>query len=225
MATKKDLTLLGLIVAAMQNEASPFHFATEKDVATLVKEGLVETNAEITDGDKIAARATDAGIAANSPAPAAGGATWPTGGASAAEGTPPAGEATGEAQAPAEPVGDHKRTTGGFLTGAGFVPAEKKGVTRRGRNLYNFEDLEVGGFVFVPASAEVPNPAKKLVSVVSSATKRFAEETGETKVTAKGNTIPVLKTTRKFNIQPVTGGVAYGSFTAPADGAVIYRSA
>lgn len=217
MATKKDLTLLGLIVAAMQNEAAPFHFATEKDVATLVKEGLVETNAEITDGDKIAARATDAGIAVNSPAPAAGGATWPTGEVT--------GEATGEAQAPAEPVGDHKRTTGGFLTGVGFVPAEKKGVTRRGRNLYNFEDLEVGGFVFVPASAEVPNPAKKLVSVVSSATKRFAEETGETKVTAKGNTIPVLKTTRKFNIQPVTGGVAYGSFTAPADGAVIYRSA
>lgn len=230
MATKKDVALLGVIIAAMANDDAPFHFVTEKDAAALVKEGLVETNKEITYGDKIAARATDAGIAAITP-PASDAASWPTGGTPAAD-TPPTGDSAnaddGGAQndaAAAEVAAELKRTTGGFLMGSGFVPAEKKGAPRRGRNLYNFEDLAVGGFVFIPATAEVPNPAKKMVSVVSSATKRFAEETAETKVTPKGNTIPVLKVTRKFNIQPVTGGVAYGSFTAPADGAVIYRSA
>src|ERR1700761_5891472 len=118
MATKKDLTLLGTIVASMANADAPFHFVTEKDVAALVKEGYVETNKEIADGDKIAARATDAGIAALTP-PASGTPSWPTGGTPAVD-TPPAGDSSAETpqgEASGEVQGDDaaaalKRTTG-----------------------------------------------------------------------------------------------------------------
>jgi hypothetical protein len=70
--SKKNAALLGVIVAAMANEAAPYHMASEADIAGLAKEGLVETNAEIKDGDKFAVRATDAGIAAHNAAGASG---------------------------------------------------------------------------------------------------------------------------------------------------------
>jgi hypothetical protein len=37
-------------------------------------------------------------------------------------------------------------------------------------------------------------------------------------------TVNVKKSTRKFTVRAVQAGVSYGSFTAPADGAVIVRS-
>jgi len=36
--------------------------------------------------------------------------------------------------------------------------------------------------------------------------------------------LPVKKYNRKFTIRPVTGGQAYGEWTAPADGALIART-
>lgn len=61
--TKASISLLGLIVAAMDNTATPYHMVTAADAKPLVDAKLVETNSEITDGDKLAARATEAGIA------------------------------------------------------------------------------------------------------------------------------------------------------------------
>jgi hypothetical protein len=198
MATKKDMALLGTIIAAMANADAPYHMATEAEIKGLTKENFVETNAEIRDGDKIAVRATDAGQAAFTAAnqPAAGGTSE--------------GNAT-------------MTTNSNFVTGTGFVPSQARG--GRGRSVYDFDSLEVGGFIFVPVSDDKPNPAKSLASTVSSATQRYAEETGETKKNKKGEDVPVLRETRKFNVQSVKSGVAYGNFTAPADGAVIYRSA
>lgn len=197
MATKKDMALLGVIIAAMANADAPYHMATEKEVAGLAKENFVETNAEIRDGDKIAVRATDAGQAAFAASqPAAGGNSE--------------GNAT-------------MTTNSNFVTGTGFVPSQARG--GRGRSVYDFDGLEVGGFIFVPVSEDKPNPAKSLASTVSSATQRYAEPTGETKKNKKGEDVPVLRETRKFNVQSVKSGVVYGNFTAPADGAVIYRSA
>jgi hypothetical protein len=63
--SKANAVLLATIVASMANEATPYHMVTEAEAAKLVKEGLVETNGEIRDGDKIAARATEKGIQVN----------------------------------------------------------------------------------------------------------------------------------------------------------------
>lgn len=63
--SKVNAALLATIVASMANEATPYHMVTEAEAAKLVKDGLVETNAEIRDGDKIAARATTKGIEVN----------------------------------------------------------------------------------------------------------------------------------------------------------------
>lgn len=194
--SKKNVALLGVVISAMGNAAAPYHLATEKEVAELVKENLVETNAEISDGDKIAVRATDAGQAAYTAATAPAAAPTNTGNAT---------------------------TMNTFVTGKGFVPSAVRG--GKGRNLYDFDGLEVGGFIFVPKTDAKPNPAKSLASTVSSATKRFAEPTGNTVTNRKGNTVPELRETRKFGVQSVENGKVYGEFTAPSDGAVIYRSA
>lgn len=64
--SKTNRTLLATIVTAMSNAAAPYSMQTAKSVKTLVDAGLVEQNPDITEGDKIATRATDAGMTANS---------------------------------------------------------------------------------------------------------------------------------------------------------------
>jgi hypothetical protein len=126
--------------------------------------------------------------------------------------------------------------TAGPSTGADGAPAAspfaiiKNAVlptARGGRSsvLYPFDDMEAGDSFFIPATVEKPNPAKSLASTVSAATKKFAEDTGQTKVTPKGNTIAVLKNTRVFSVKAVKGGVALGEFTPPSDGALVQRTA
>lgn len=69
--SKANLALLGTIVAAMAVEATPYAMLTEADIAALLKEGLVEINPDIRDGDKVAVRATEKGIALNNEQPPA----------------------------------------------------------------------------------------------------------------------------------------------------------
>lgn len=234
MATKKDMALLGAIVAAMANAAAPFHFATAKEAENLVKEGLAEQNSEIAEGDKIATRATDAGVAAHN-------AANPGSDASGTEGnTNTVNTAVNTAAT--------STAAAALVVGTGFVPSVVRG--GKGRTLYDFDSLEVGGFIFVPKTEDKPDPAKSLASTVSSATARFATPTGETKTVNKPvyqldadgkrvkdaegkliktgerpETVNVTVETRKFNVQSVEAGKVYGTFTAPGDGAVIYRSA
>jgi hypothetical protein len=181
--SKANLSLLGTIVAAMAVSETPYAMLTEKQIAGLSKEGLVETNGEIRDGDKIAVRATEKGIALNNEQ------NNNDGGAAA----------TGDAGGAAAPVS----MPSNFVTGSGFVPSVSRG--GRGRSLYDFDSLAIGGFIFVPATDAKPNPAKSLASTVSSATKRSKPKV--------------------FRVQSVKGGTAYGEFTPPSDGAVIYRAA
>lgn len=238
MANKKELALLGVIVAAMANADAPFHMATEKELGNLVKDGLAETNPEISEGDKIAVRATDAGVAAfNASQPASG-----------------SNEGTTETVNTTATAATASAAASAFVVGTGFVPSAVRG--GKGRNLYDFESLETGGFIFVPKTADKPNPAKSLASTVSSATARFAvpkvdgnnqpvtktvkvkdyqkDDEGKIAKDAEGKRIvvgeheetkPEMVETRKFGVQSVEKGKVYGSFTAPDDGAVIYRSA
>lgn len=126
-------------------------------------------------------------------------------------------------------------------------PASKRGSGLRGGGApkkYPFDQLEVGGSFFVPADAKHPDPVKTLGSAVSSANMRYAEKTGNTKTVTRtkrgeGNkailntdgskaretkTVDEYKFTRKFQIRPVEAGVAYGTWIAPATGALITRS-
>jgi hypothetical protein len=175
--SKANAALLASVVVAMANTETPYLMASEKEIAGLTKEGLVETNAEIRDGDKIAVRATDKGIEVNNSNQT---------------------ETVVGAAAPAAAA-----ATGNFVTGNGFVPSAPRG--GRGRQIYDFDGLPIGGFIFVPATEAKPNPAKSLASTVSSASKRSAP--------------------KKFAVQSVEAGKQYGEFTAPANGAVIYRAA
>jgi len=130
-----------------------------------------------------------------------------------------------------------------IITGA-VLPPSKRGNRGGGApTQYPFDALEVGQTFFV-SNDDKPNAVKKLGSTVSSANARYAEPTGETKTVMRtkrgpGNkavkdlhtgenvkeqkSVPVKKATRKFTIRPVTAGQEYGSFTAPADGALIGR--
>lgn len=124
------------------------------------------------------------------------------------------------------------------------LPPSKRGSGLHGGapKKYPFDDLPVGGSFFVAVSAKLPDPVKTLGSTVSSANMRFADKVGEKTVTrakrGKGNKleldaagnkimetkqVPEYKLTRKFEIRGVTAGTKYGTWEAPANGALIGR--
>lgn len=69
---------------------------------------------------------------------------------------------------------------------------------------YPFDNLEVGQMFFVPATEDQQDPAKSLGSVVTSANRRYATETGEMKKNRKDEEVPVLEYTRRFVVRPFT---------------------
>lgn len=109
---------------------------------------------------------------------------------------------------------------------------------------YPFETMQVNDHFFVP-NTEVSkgNAYKTMGSAVGSANQRFAVGTGEhetVKRTKRGSdhkaikgpdgknvmeevTIEKKKFTKKFVVRAVEGGKTYGSWSAPADGAVVMR--
>jgi hypothetical protein len=176
--SKANAALLATIVASMSNADAPYHMVTEADVAKLVKDGLAETNAEIRDGDKIAARATEKGI-----------------------------ELSNENQGGGNAGTDTTTPSAFGLIDGAELPAGRGG---RNRSIYPFDSMAVGQSFFVPATTDKPNPAKSLASTVASANKRNAKDGGSK---------------AKFDVRSVKSGVAYGSFTAPSDGALVKRSA
>lgn len=173
--SKANAALLASIVVAMGNTEAPYLMVTEKDVSKLVSEGLAETNGEIRDGDKIAARATEKGTALNNE------------------------NNQGDNSAATAPVA---ATSAFALIDGAELPAGRGG---RGTTVYPFDSMGVGQSFFVPATTERPKPAKSLASTVSSASKRLSP--------------------KKFSVKAVENGKAYGTFTAPGDGALVKRTA
>lgn len=187
-------------------------WATEAVGKPLLAQNLIAVDVNVVEGDKAKAWLTDAGKAA-----IAGGNAAPA-----------------PSNAPA----------GGYQVLSGItLPESKRGFGRvAGPPKYPFATMEVGQFIFI-SNADTPDAAKKLASAVSNANNKYRTPTGEnvTKVRTKrgegnkaeldanGNKIketvnvPVYKSDRKFTIRPVSAGVAYGAWTAPADGAVIAR--
>lgn len=196
---RKNFALLGTIVASMANEAAPYHMATEAAVKGLATEkpvSLVETNTDIKDGDKFAVRASEAGVAFFN-------------------------DEANKAKY-AEPATPKERPA--LTIGTGFVVPEGLKTTKA--ELYPFDTLEVGGYIFVPVSESKPNPAKSLASTVSAATKRYAKEVpGKTRAGRGGKVVPLTINTRVFTVVPMKAGQVAGAFTAPSDGAAIVRIA
>ena len=97
--------------------------------------------------------------------------------------------------------------------------------------VYPFSKLEVGQSFVVPCDATKTTPlavVEKFSSTVSSATRRFATVSAtETRFNRKGVIVPVLVTTRKFTLQPVSKGQTYpgSTFVEPQDGARVFRTA
>lgn len=176
---KKSIALLALIGAAMQNTAAPYHMASPKEASELLESGLVEQNPEIAEGDKIATRLTEKGQNELTGSTNTGGANAP---------------ATNTAAASAFAIEDNVP-----------VPAARGG---KGGSVYPFDALAVNQSFFVPATTDRPNPAKSLASTVSSASARYATETGKKTITRKGKSIEVavLAYDRQFTVRSVEGG-------------------
>lgn len=182
-------------------------YTSEADRATL-NPAFIETNTSMVDAEgKMATRASAAGLASVQPA------------------TPAA--ANGEAA---------KRVVSAIVN----TPIPRPAKSKRGghiKPIYPFDALEVNGSFFVPANAEMPNPAKSLASSVSSATRRYAVEDLDTNAqkqyevvqekqedgTVKAVNRVKMKKTRQFEVFPMEDGAPWG-FTGQA-GAGIWRTA
>lgn len=174
---------LAAIVAATLDESKGFVFTSAKEHEPLAAEGLVEVNPAIAnEAGELATRATQKGI----------------------DSLQQNEENKASAPVTAEPGKTEKVKTMFQIEDNVPVPA----ISGRGRtgNTYPFEQLEVGQSFFVASTEGKPNPAKSLASTVCSATARYAEATGETKLNKKGEEVPVMKETRKFIVRSVDGG-------------------
>jgi len=142
--------------------------ATEAEMAHLVNDPrgpLVEYNANMRQGDKIAYRATELGMnvhanpGGGAPAPQA---VW---GAPAPAATVPVPQAS--APQASAPAGTKSYNFASDIP----PPAPRRG--GRGSTVYGFEVMNVGQSFFLPATGDNPNPAKRIASTVSSASNRL----------------------------------------------------
>lgn len=187
-------------------------YVDQAEMTNLLAAGLVEANAAMVLDGKIAFRANQAGIDFSAQLP-------PAQPAAPAPAALPWGAAPAQAPAPAAPTvatvpATEAATTKagareGFIVGkGGFVPPvkakRKPPVTSR---KYEFENLELGGYIFVPASEKLKDPKKSLGSTVSSANKRFAD----------------FEPRRYFKTYRAEAGQRFGEVVAPADGCYIVR--
>lgn len=203
-----NMELLATIAAA--TAAGSVHYVSPAEGQPLVEAGLIEVNTGMLDGSgNAAARVTEAGAAK--------------------VGTP--------AEAPV--------SSGiAIITGAELPKHKRRGGGGGQKAKYPFETIEVGASFFVPNSDVKGGDALKALNAsVANWNEKFKENTGETKtvtraVRGEGRkavknpdgtnqmetvTIAVKRSLRKFAARAVEGGKAYGSWTAPADGALVSR--
>lgn len=217
-----DLNVLRAVANA--SAAHSVMYVTAAEGKPLVDSGYISVdinNRDPSDNTKVAATITPAGATAL------------------------AQPATGEAK-----TAVHAATAFNVIKGGIELPKVsrgfKKGQGGGGRDVkYPFETMDVNDFFFVADTAvKKGNAVKTLGSAAGSANQRFAKPTGEKETVQRAKRGPdhkavkgadgknVMETvtvdkktyTKKFVVRPVKAGVAYGAFTAPADGAVIART-
>lgn len=162
-AAKTAGQLASAVNALNTNQA---FMATEAEMSALLNDPrgpLVEFNPNMRNGEQVAFRATQLGVQAHASASAAP--------AAAGWGSPsPSSPAPGPApsQGSAQPVASSKSFT--FDTNIA-LPAPRRG--GRGSAVYGFEQMTVGQSFYIGATNDNPNPAKRIASTVSSASKRL----------------------------------------------------
>lgn len=146
-----------------QNDGGTVTYADDEYFGTLVDKGYVEVNKELTDAvGNYAGRPTELGIKFVKD------------------------NAVSDVNEPAA-------VTSAFAIEDGIAIPEAKrggGGGRKGPrgSKYPFATMENGQSFFVPATKEMPNPAKTLASTASTAKKAFATENGTRTITRKGET-------------------------------------
>lgn len=195
--TEQEIELLRQACDATNSRTS--FYALSDAMTNLVNAGLVEGNPNLVEPGTgaIAYRARPEGLvamqnlsAASSPSPASNTPPAPP--------LPPSVAKIGEVAKPTAP---------NFQIGAGFTPPARNPRKIVGKRKYPFEDLELNGWFFVPATPERPNPKKSLASVVSGKNKEFE------------NFMP----RRYFQAYHATQGQIFGSLVAPSDGCYVVR--
>lgn len=96
-----------------------------------------------------------------------------------------------------------------YTVGTDFMPPIKGSRLRKakGGRVYPFDELELNGWIFVPATEDKPNPSKSLASTISSANKRYGKTDNP----------------KFFKIYKAKANQAFGAVVAPSDGAFIVR--
>jgi hypothetical protein len=113
-----------------------------------------------------------------------------------------------QAEAAAKPAAAVEAVASAFLIEDGFaVPPKKKGGARG--NKYPFDAMQVGQSFFVAATEAKPNPSKSLASTISSATKRYKDQTPA----------------RKFQADAVTETRTVNGTSVQVSGARVWRIA
>jgi len=192
--SKAQIAKLGEIVEATRAGEPGFVYMTEKSVKILLDAEYVECNTQMTDGNKVAVRATKSGADAYDAAQAEG-ANAPD--ETVTDGTP---TAPNEGTRPMNTFN---------IDNAVPIPAIKR--SGAATSIYPFDALAVGQSFFVPATEDMPNPGKSLASTVSSASKRYATETGTRTINRKNKEsgemeaveVPAYTYERKFMVRTV----------------------
>lgn len=167
------------VLEAIQKSPTGFDYFKPKDYNKMVEQGILEANLAMVDENGAhACRLTPAGIEYMN----------------SLNGTPGASADNKKEKAMSNP----------FIIQNVPIPATKRKGGAGRPSKYPFDSLEVGQMFFVPASVDQPDPAKSLGSVVTSANRRYATETAETKKNRKGEDIPKLAYTRRFVVRPFT---------------------
>jgi hypothetical protein len=181
-----------------QNDGGAVTYADDNYFGTLVDKGFVEVNKELLDatGNNYAGRPTELGIKFIKD-----------------------NNVSDEVQAPA--------VTAAFAIEDNVALPEVKrggGGGRKGPrgSKYPFDTMENGQSFFVPATEEMPNPAKTLASTASTFAKKYATENGTRTITRKGETktVAAYDYTRKFVVRAVEENGVKGARVWRHDGAI-----
>lgn len=182
---KKLIRLFMVIVAGTATPAGcGFLAPAEADEVAAAEPTFVEVNKTVTDAaGNVAVRATAVGVAAAAQA-----------------------ALDAAAKAAAAPASTNGAAPLSFSLEKGVpVPEIKRGGGTKA-DVYPFDKMDIGDSFFIAPSEDRPNPSKSLASTVSSATKRYAEKTGEKEtVTIRGKVVTrdKMKFNRQFTVRAV----------------------
>lgn len=172
----KALALLQRLIEAT-NSATGYIFGTKAEYKVLSDAGYAEFNEAVKDGNKVAVRASPAGVAAFN--------------------EQSGGQANGGTSQPAPAASTFKITKGLQM------PAIKRRVGEATGSKYPFDGMEVGDSFHVPNTDDLPNAAKSLASSVTAANMRYATKGEGTHKTPKGNDRPNYVYSRVYQIRAV----------------------